>query len=471
MPTTFVTAFLDLREDRSGDKTVDICFGHFRTLVASGIPIHAFVSACYRDRMPEAANLTVETLELEDLETWKAAQDLSCSVPPTNAPHHDTANFMSLINAKVEIIQRAPKGASHYAWIDFSIFHVIRNAAAAQATLRRLAVAALPETYVACPGCWAKDTALQTLFAAVNWRFCGGFLIGDAASLENLYDLYRTHYARLLREQRRLVWEVNMWTYFENIGFDFGWYRADHNDSILDTPIPRQIVASLTTIPPRFALCRKTLDSLIPQVDRIYLSIPESYARFPGAVQLPEFLAEPGYSKVSVVRCPDSGPATKYLGALGQIPEDAWIFVCDDDQEYHPELIARSAAALKAPGAYQNHYRHIQNKTSGGLIHGYVGVIFHRSCLRELPEFPLPPAARYVDDQWMSVYCFKHGVEIYPTPAEAYPEIFQTLQDGHELHAPESLAGLLNRVQMVKELEDALEVRFDGWKVSKKDAK
>jgi hypothetical protein len=71
----------------------------------------------------------------------------------------------------------------------------------------------------------------------------------------------------------------------------------------------------------------------------------------------------------------------------------------------------------------------------------------------------------------MSAYCFKHGIEIYPTPAEAYPEIFQTLQDGHELHAPESLAGLLNRVQMVKELEDALEVRFDSWKVCKKDDK
>jgi hypothetical protein len=466
MPVTFVTAFLDLHEDRSGDKSVETCFGHFQKLVGSGIPIHAFVSACYLDRVPVAPNLTVETLELEDLETWQSVQDLSYSVPPTNAPHHDTANFMTLINAKVEMIQRAPKGASHYAWIDFSIFHVIRDEERAIDTLRRLATAHLPANYMACPGCWSKNTALQSLFSSVNWRFCGGLLIGDAASLCRLYELYQTHYARIVKEQGRLVWEVNLWTYFENIGVDFGWYRADHNDSILAAPIPKRIVASLTTIPPRFALCRKTLDSLIPQVDRIYLSIPETYSRFPGPVTLPEFLEEPGYAKVEVLRSPDFGPATKYLGALGQISEDHWIFVCDDDQEYHPELISRMSAALKDPGAYQNHYRQIQRKTSGGMIHGYVGVIFHASCLKALPEFPLPHAARFVDDQWMSAYCFKEGIEISPTPAEMYPEIFRTLQDGHELYAPEALAFLHNREQMVKELEQALGVRFEGASVT-----
>ena len=415
--------------------------------------------------MPVAPNLTVQSLELEDLETWQSVQGLTFSVPPTNAPHHDTANFMALINAKVEMIQRAPKGASHYAWIDFSIFHVIRDEEKAIATLRRLATAHLPETYTACPGCWGKDTALPSLFSTVNWRFCGGLLIGDAVSLHRLYELYETHFARIVKEQGRLVWEVNFWTYFENIGFDFGWYRADHNDSILAAPIPKRIVASLTTIPPRFALCRKTLDSLIPQVDRIYLSIPETYARFPGPVHLPQFLEESGYSKVHVLRTPDFGPATKYLGAIGHISEDEWVFVCDDDQEYHPDLIARMSTSLMEPGAYQNHYRNIGRKTSGGAVHGYVGVILHATCLRKLPDFPLPHAARFVDDQWMSVYCFKEGVKIYPSSVETYEDIFRTLQDGHELYAPEALASLNNRAEMVCELEKYFQIRFDGVNV------
>lgn len=471
MPVTFVTAFIDLHEDRSKDKSVDTCFNHFQTLVNTGIPIHAFVSAAYRERMPVSTNLTVETLELEDFDTWKSVQNLSYFVPMTNAPHHDTANFMNLINAKVEMINRvaAKKASTHYAWIDFSIFHVIRDRAAATARLQTLAGSSLPVPYMACPGCWAKGTAIGSVFNSVNWRFCGGVLIGDTKSLSRLNDMYKEHYGPLVSKNSRLVWEVNMWTHFESLGFDFGWYQANHDDSILCAPIPKAPVASLTTIPARFELCRKTLDSLIPQVSRIYLSIPETYTRFPGPVELPGFLGEEPYaSRVEVVRGPDFGPATKYLGALGQIPEDSWIFFCDDDQEYFPDLVGRMVGAAKAPGAYQNHYGHILQKTSGGIIHGYVGVLIHSSCLKALPDFPLPPAARFVDDQWMSAYCFKNSVPIYPTQAESYPEIFRTLQNGHELYAPESLASLHNRAQKVKELEEFFQIQFEGAKVSVK---
>jgi hypothetical protein len=465
---------LDLREDRTGDKTVDTCFKHFLSLVTSGIPIHVFISACYRDRLPVAENLTVEILELEHLNTWQVLKDISYRVPVTNAPHHDTANFMILMNAKFEMVHRASRKlpGNHFAWIDFSIFHVFRNPAEALNRLRELAVTEFPEKYVAFPGCWEKAYPGDSIFERVHWRFCGGFFIGDAVTLNKLYRHHINNIPRIVRETGRLVWEVNIWSLLEyEDALDFGWYRADHNDSILAAPVPRRIVASLTTIPPRFELCRKTLDSLIPQVDRIYLSIPESYVRFPGPVQLPEFLGEPGYAKVSVVRCPDFGPATKYLGAVGQIPEGAWVFVCDDDQDYHPDLIAKMSLVLKEPGAYQNHYRHIQQKTSGGLIHGYVGVIVHSSCLKELPDFPLPPAARFVDDQWMSAYCFKNGVKIYPTPAEVYPDIFQTLLNGHELSAPESLAALNNRAEKIRELETALSVQFERDMIYNKEDK
>lgn len=43
MITTFVTGFFDLREDRSKDKSPEVCFSLFRELASSGVPIHAFV--------------------------------------------------------------------------------------------------------------------------------------------------------------------------------------------------------------------------------------------------------------------------------------------------------------------------------------------------------------------------------------------------------------------------------------------
>ena len=466
MPLVFVTAFIDLHEDRSKDKSIDTCFAHFNKLVNTGISIHAFVSASYMDRMPAAPNLTVCTIELEDLDTYKAVQGLTYTVSPTNAPHHDTANFMVLMNAKVEFLHRvqALSDQSHYAWIDFSIFHVIKDEEAAAAYLQRLAASELPPKYVALPGCWSKGTAVSSIFRDTHWRFCGGFFVCDRDTLESFHSLYTDHFANIVTESKALVWEVNIWHYFEmTYGFEFGWYKADHNDSIIRAPIPFRAVASLTTIPPRFANCRKTLDSLLQQVDRIYLSIPEEYSRFPGAVELPEYLAEEPYaSKVSVVRSPDFGPATKYLGAIKDIPENRWIFFCDDDQEYSPDLLARMSEGITGPGAYQNHYRSIEKKTSGGQIHGYVGVLIHSSCLSTLDAFPLPTAARFVDDQWMSIYCFKNDVPVHPTKAEEYGDIFRVLQNGHELYGAESLAGLNNRGHMVKEIEGIFGVRFEG---------
>ena len=54
---------------------------------------------------------------------------------------------------------------------------------------------------------------------------------------------------------------------------------------------------------------------------------------------------------------------------------------------------------------YQNRYNIVKNG-SGGIIHGYVGNLIHSSLLENLKSFDLPDIARYVDDQWLSIFCF-----------------------------------------------------------------
>ena len=65
---TFVTAFLNLREDRSKDKSVDRCFQLFESIQKTGIRLHVFVSPEYRDRI-RLTNGVVEVISLEDLDT------------------------------------------------------------------------------------------------------------------------------------------------------------------------------------------------------------------------------------------------------------------------------------------------------------------------------------------------------------------------------------------------------------------
>lgn len=443
---TFVTALLDLHEDRSKDRSMEARIAFFRQLQSSGIKLHLFVS-------PEYAHLGGEVVALEDLEAYRTAP---AGLPATRNADHDTRNFLILMNAKTELVARAMAvgTTTHYAWIDFNVCHVFRDVPRTLRYLAMLGETRLKDRCLLLPGCWG----LGTFTDRVNWRFCGGFFVGDRESLLAFHAAHQAAYHAL----PHLTWEVNTWARAEIPAMT--WYPADHNDSLVRIP-PEFLytVASLTTIPPRLERdCREAVNSLQSQVDAIYLSVPDSYTRF-GSCTLPEWT-----SSIHVCRGADLGPATKYLGALDAIPKGAWVFVCDDDQVYRSDLIARMKQSVETIGVYQNHFRPIQEKTSGGLIHGYVGLLIHESCLRKLRDFPLPDAARFVDDQWMSVYCWTHGIPIAPTSAESYADIFAVLQNGHERLGCDSLSGLQTRDARVRELAEAFGVVFTGPSISTK---
>jgi hypothetical protein len=470
---TFVTAFLDLSEDRSNDKSPEKCFNYFHNLAKSGINICVFVSQVYFDTVRELCkdlpNIhLMPTIELSDTWIYKTTQSVfDISLPEQRTSYHDTYNFLVLMNAKIEFINRAiqlnPLNTTHFAWIDFSICHVIHS----QNTLERLHTysnSLLRDNMMLLPGCWSRDLSnnnMHSIYNKVHWRFCGGFFIGDINSLNNFYNCYLLHYKTFLEENRRLVWEVNFWAWLENKEY---WlpdvYAADHNDSIVHIPSDYlKTVASLTTIPPRFERCKLAIRSLLNQVDHIYLSVSKNYKRF-GDVNLPDFSNESDFNgRVTIVESIDYGPATKYLGALSHIPDSVWVFFCDDDQEYSSDLLRNMKNNICLVGAYQNRYNIVKNG-SGGIIHGYVGNMFHKSLLENLPSFDLPPCSRFIDDQWMSIYCFLNSITIFPTLIENYINIFKVLSGGYEQIGEESLASLGNRDSMVAELAKHFNIVF-----------
>lgn len=472
--TTFVTAFFDLREDRAKDKSPERCFRLFQDLANTGIPIHAFVSRSYQAMLPALPPTTaVEWLELEDLRTYSMiSAATSLTIPSTATPHHDTKHFHCIMNAKPELVARVAQSGLYstpqYAWIDFSIFHIVKQAAATVQQLFLLAHTRFkPGIHI--PGCWQRGQHADTLFRAVNWRFCGGFFLGDVASLKDFYTKTAATLKAVLAQQT-LVWEVNVWHRLELTGaWVPQWYYAGHDDSMFRIPMSRAyVVACLTTIPSRLPEdCRKAIDSVIHQVDEVLLGLPTTYRRFGPTPALPAWFLEPPYlQKVRRVALPDSGPATKYLVSEAA-PAGAWILTIDDDQVYAPHLVTSMLGAVGSLAVYQNHYGPIQQKTSGGLIHGYVGNLAPKALLAGLASFPLPEAARFVDDQWLSIVCFKRGIPILPTPLEHYSQIYGALQNGHELLGRDSLSGLNNREEKVKELEKEFQVRFgpeEKWK-------
>ncbi len=177
-------------------------------------------------------------LEFEDLELVQSTQDLILSLPIQRCQKKDTREFMLLMNAKAELlhrsIQQTPFQTQHYAWIDFGIGYIFKDWEANTKQLQRLATVEYKENCLVFPGCWQTGRDKENLWFRINWRFCGGFFLGDAGSLEHFYGLYKAHFREILEEFKHITWEVNIWHYFEvHYGWKPMWYAADHNDSIL----------------------------------------------------------------------------------------------------------------------------------------------------------------------------------------------------------------------------------------------
>ena len=451
------------------------CFELFSVLASSGIPIHLFLSRSYLQEhdtyIKQHRNVVVDFIELEELQTFQDLSRVSLDLPSVKTDHHDTRNFMILMHSKIEFIHRVMQAGiystPHFAWIDFSICHVFQNPEATLKYLKMLAITDLQPNLLVFPGCWEKGFYKEFYFETVNWRFCGGFFLGDIASLELFHGLYRALFRAVLHEKGKLTWEVNFWAYLEEYcGWEPQWYPASHDDTIVKIPgSSYKTVASLTTIPSRIGTtCRLAIDSLIDQVDRIYVSVAKSYPRFPQGLTVPDyFQQEPYKSKVELVWMPDDlGPASKYLGALGRISKGTWIFFCDDDQEYSHLMLRDLTREAREVAVYQNFLQVIRILTSGGLIHGFVGNFIHASLLQDLKTFPLPESARFVDDQWMSIYCHKKQIPILTTNLEFFEHIFRVLQDGHEKWSVDSLAELGNRDAKVAELAEFFKVKFEA---------
>jgi hypothetical protein len=226
MSVTFVTAFIDLQDESNTYRSPERRIEFFQKLNATGIRLHVFISPEHRHKI-DVTNGLVETIYLEDLDTYHLSP---VGLPDIRNETKDTENFLILINSKIELVNRAinsgKHSSSHYAWIDFNIFHVLTEQSVDQFNM--LSTAAYPPKCMYVPGCWNK----QVLWDSINWRFCGGFFLGDIESLCSFYELQCKEYPNM----PKLTWEVNTWAYLESRGWQCDWYLADHNDSILNIP-------------------------------------------------------------------------------------------------------------------------------------------------------------------------------------------------------------------------------------------
>ena len=229
---TFVTAFVNIDEART-DRGLEMRLKMFQKLTETGIRLHVFVSPEYVNviRVPNGC------LESVDISTFQAFMHAPDGISAHRNPEKDTPDYMKLMNCKLEFVYRAMQSgdSTHYAWIDFSVYQCLQDPDAST-QLHAIQAFAFPQTCLYFPGCWNPMVAWDR----INWRFCGGFFLGDKISILELFD----HFVAVYPTLPNLTWEVNVWAYLESRGHRMDWYNGDHSNRLLDVPMATLVEVS-----------------------------------------------------------------------------------------------------------------------------------------------------------------------------------------------------------------------------------
>jgi len=111
-PITFVTAFINIYENRTfDDKDINWRFRNFETLAKSGIYICVYTDEHCYDKLNEIVNLypnvkMMKKVDLDDTFVYNTSKELSYDLPPERHQGKDSDKFMFLQNSKIEFMSK-----------------------------------------------------------------------------------------------------------------------------------------------------------------------------------------------------------------------------------------------------------------------------------------------------------------------------------------------------------------------------
>jgi len=234
LPVCFTTCLIEL-----GDKRFDYEFriGQFQHLAETRLPFVVYGCSKTTPSLMKAlapfTNVAVHEIRLEQFDLYGALSDPTLSLPDKHNPTKDTRDYITLMNLKTamvqETMQRYPD-RRNYGWVDFSITYICPNEVGqVQERLKVLGTRSYDTVLV--PGC--VPASEQISLDTPCWRFCGGFFLGDKASVQRFCSLYKTHAPIMFNQYKKIMWEVNVWALLErDHGWRPWWVQADHDLSI-----------------------------------------------------------------------------------------------------------------------------------------------------------------------------------------------------------------------------------------------
>jgi uncharacterized protein YneR len=236
--TTFVSALLtNINGYRSIEKYVE----YGKKLIALPINKVIFIEhAVHEEHFSEFtdANTTFIFIEKKDLYLYQYADQIVDFCPNTDNPEKDTLEYMFVQCNKTEWLREAidrnpygSKGPSQFVWIDFGIWHMIRDDQVFTDFCMKISQSFNNRVRIACGN---SQSDLTNLHKTISWFFLGSIFGGDRDSLLKFANSVKNKCIETIQKYGTIMWEINVWqmVYADDPSL-FLCYGANHDASIL----------------------------------------------------------------------------------------------------------------------------------------------------------------------------------------------------------------------------------------------
>ena len=196
--------------------------------------------------------------EKEDIYLYQFKNNITNFVLDTDNINKDTMEYMFVQCHKSEWVKMAIylfKSLSflgidnriidnfHFLWIDFGIFHMIKDDLIFNNEITNLSnryssnCNSIQENKIRIASCWNLDSCFPNnynIYKKIVWYFAGSIFGGSYKELIVFADKMKDKCIHIILEQKTIMWEVNIWylVYLENKTL-FDNYICNHDSSII----------------------------------------------------------------------------------------------------------------------------------------------------------------------------------------------------------------------------------------------
>ena len=176
-------------------------------------------------------------IKKEDLYLYKYLNNITNFTLKSVNPEKDTFDYLFVQNNKTEWVREAIQmniyNTEQYIWIDFGIYHMIKNETEFKEGILSMTSKKYDKLRIA--SCKYRDyTVNYNVYEIITWTFAGSVFGGHKDALIKFADLAKNEVLKTIEEKKSIIWEINIWYLVKLKHIElFDFYSCGHDIRIL----------------------------------------------------------------------------------------------------------------------------------------------------------------------------------------------------------------------------------------------